>query len=145
MTNFASMLKGEITRLARKEIRTQLSALRKTNTKHRQDIAVLKRQIADQQRIISTLRRSTGKAPAATDTPAPTRFSAKGLKSLRSKFGLSAADFGRLAGFSGQSVYHWEQGKTVPRDNQKAALAGLRSLGKRDALTRLEALSATGK
>jgi DNA-binding transcriptional regulator YiaG len=143
MTNLASMLKGEITRLARKEIRTQLSALRKTTTKQRQDIAVLRRQLADQQRVIATLRRSTGKVPTATDTePTTARFSAKGLKSLRARLGLSAADLGKLIGVTGQSVYNWEMGKTTPRPSQKAAIAGLRSLGKREALGRLEALNA---
>jgi DNA-binding transcriptional regulator YiaG len=144
MTSIASVLKTEITRLARKEVRALVEPLRKANAKHRQDIAGLKRQVAEQQRLLVALKRTGSKAPARTDITEPTtaRFSAKGLKSLRTKLGLSAADFGRLIGASGQSVYHWEQGKTIPRASQKAAIAGVRSLGKRAAQDRLEAMSA---
>ncbi|MDR7099164.1 DNA-binding transcriptional regulator YiaG [Lysobacter niabensis] len=140
MTSLANLLKSEITRLARKEVRALVEPLRKTNAKYRHDIATLKQQLAEQQRAIAALRRSGDKVP--TDhTPIPTRFSAKGLRTLRTRLGLSAADFGLIAGVSGQSIYHWEAGKTEPRANQKAALAGLRALGKREALTRLEALA----
>lgn len=142
MTNLANILKGEITRLARKEVRAQLAVLRKTNAKHKQDIAALRRQLAEQQRVISTLKRSPSKASTTTQATTKARFSAKGLRALRTRLGLSAADFGRLAGVSGQSIYHWESGKTVPRDSQKVALAGLRSLGKRAALARLAAMDA---
>lgn len=70
-----------------------------------------------------------------------TRFVAGGLKSLRSRLGLSASDFGRLIGASGQSVYNWEAGKAVPRSSQQAALASIRGLGKREAARRLDAMA----
>ena len=69
------------------------------------------------------------------------RFSAKGFATLRTRFGLSAADMGRLLGVSGQTVYNWEGRKSVPRKSQLAALAQLRGLGKREARARLEALA----
>jgi DNA-binding transcriptional regulator YiaG len=144
MTSLASLLKAEITRLARKEVRTLVEPLRKANAKQRQEIAGLKRQLTEQQRLISALKRSTGKAPASSPDTEVTiaRFSTKGLKSLRVRLGLSAADFGKLIGVSGQSVYNWELGKTTPRASQKAAIAGVRSLGKRAARDRLDSLTA---
>lgn len=145
MTSLANMLKGEITRLARKEVRALVEPLRKTNAKYRHDIAVLKQQLAEQQRAIAALRRSRGGKAPADDAPATARFSAKGLRALRARLGLSAAQFGQLAGVSAQSIYNWETGKTDPRQNQKAAIAGMRSLGKRAAQARLEELSASGK
>ncbi|GAB3091427.1 helix-turn-helix domain-containing protein [Lysobacter terrae] len=148
MTSIASVLKAEITRLARKEVRALVEPLRKANTKQRHEIAGLRRQVAEQQRAITTLKRSSGKAPTASndaETTTTARFSAKGLKSLRARLELSAADLGRLIGTSGQSVYHWESGKTIPRASQKAAIAGIRSLGKRAARDRLDGLSAMGK
>jgi transcriptional regulator with XRE-family HTH domain len=42
---------------------------------------------------------------------------------------------------SAQSVYHWEQGKSRPRASQLQAIAGLRTLGKRQAAERLSSLS----
>ena len=69
-----------------------------------------------------------------TDAPEPkTRFSAKGLLAQRRRLGLSAADCGVLLGTSAQSVYNWEAGKVRPRARHLAAIAALRTLGKKDA------------
>ena len=140
MANIGTVLKQEITRLARKEAKAAIEPLRKASATARRDVAALKREVADLQRQLRTARRAPAAAPAEAGD-APTRFSAKGLKSLRARTGLSAADFGRLAGVSGQSIYGWEAGKTTPGPKQRAALAGLRGLGKREALRRLEALA----
>jgi hypothetical protein len=51
---------------------------------------------------------------------------------------LSAADYGKLVGASGLSVYHWESGKTRPRPAQVAKLVAVRGLGKREVMKRLE-------
>jgi DNA-binding transcriptional regulator YiaG len=142
VSNLASTLKTEIARLARKEIKTQTDALRKASSSYRRDIAELKRQVA----VLSRQLKKAGARPAVdtsagSDETTSSRFSAKGLKSLRARLDLSAADFGKLAGASAQSVYNWENGKTVPRATQVAGLVPLRSLGKREAQARLEALS----
>jgi predicted transcriptional regulator len=71
------------------------------------------------------------------------RFRADGLKSHRARLGLSAADYGRLVGASGLSVYHWESGKARPRKEQVAKLASVRGIGKREAVRRLELLDGT--
>lgn len=141
MSNLGSVFKSEITRLARKEVRAHMEPLRKANANYRREIAELKRQVAALSRATKTAAR-TRPAPveaASDDVPTP-RFSAKGLRSLRARLGLSAADFGAIAGVSGQSIYNWETGKAVPRKSQIVALAGLRSLGKREAQARLAAL-----
>ena len=141
MPNLSSVLKSEITRLARKEIRTAVDPLRKANAGYRREIAELKRQLAAMQRETRAgMRVPAPRAEAEAEPSARVRFVPKGLKSLRARLGLSAADFGRLVGASGQSVYNWEAGKTVPRGGQQAALASVRGLGKREAVRRLEAL-----
>lgn len=56
------------------------------------------------------------------------------------RLGLSAADLGVLLGVSGQTIYNWEGGKSQPRAEQKVAIAGIRALGKRDAVLRLAEL-----
>lgn len=139
MANIATLLKSEITRLARKEVKAQTDALRKSGASYRRDIAALKRQVTDLQRQFAAVAKTskrTIQAESAESTKV--RFSAKGLKSHRAKLGLSAEDYGRLAGVSGQSIYNWESGKATPRQAQVAALAALRGLGKREAVTRLE-------
>lgn len=142
MSNFNSVLKGEIARVARKEIKNAADPLRKASANYRREIAELKRQVAALQkevRLLSKVSRSS--TPLVAEAANGTRFSAKGLKSLRARLGVSAADFGRLVGASGQSIYNWEAGKAVPRASQRATLASIRGLGKREAAKRLEALA----
>jgi DNA-binding transcriptional regulator YiaG len=137
MTSLGTILKGEITRLSRKEARVQVEPLRKANATYRRDIAELKRQVALLQRQLTGLSRARKDTPEPSAEARPTRFVAKGLRSLRARLGLSAAEFGQLVGASGQSIYNWESGKAVPRAAQMAALAKVRGLGKREAQARL--------
>ncbi|MBB6598369.1 helix-turn-helix domain-containing protein [Luteimonas sp. MC1825] len=146
MSNLASTLKSEISRLARKEMKAQTDALRKASSGYRRDIAELKRQVAVLSRQVKKAGgRQAADTSAGEDDTTASRFSAKGLKSLRARLDLSAADFGKLAGASAQSVYNWENGKTIPRATQVAGIVPLRSLGKREAQARLEALSTAPK
>jgi DNA-binding transcriptional regulator YiaG len=138
MPNIGALLKSEITRLARKEIRGEVASLRKAGAGYRRDIAALKRQIADLQR--SANRRSRRAESADSTQSTKMRFSAKGMKSHRAKLGISAGDYGRLAGVSAQSIYNYETGKATPRQAQVAALLAVRSLGKREAMARLESM-----
>ena len=140
MTSLGSVLKNEITRLARKEVRAQIDPLKKANSTYRREIAELKRQIALLERQAKVASKVSSKRPQENPEPPAARFVAKGLRSLRARLGLSAANFGKLAGVSGQSIYNWESGKAVPRNPQLAVLAGLRTLGKREAQARLAEL-----
>ncbi|GHA72686.1 helix-turn-helix domain-containing protein [Cognatilysobacter bugurensis] len=144
MTTLGNVLKNEITRLARKEMRAHIEPLRKANANQRREIAELKRRIEQLSRETKRREKAPAAAPTEENDGPKTRFVAKGLRSLRSRLGLSASDFGRLAGASGQSIYNWETGKAVPRRAQQARLVELRSLGKREALERLEALGSDG-
>lgn len=145
MPNIASVLREEILRLSRKETRSQTIPTKKAASQHRRDIAALKRQVVELQRqVILLLRRASTGAPSTlnakdADGSSKLRFVAKGLRSHRERLGLSASDFGKLVGASGQSVYAWETGKTVPRREQVAKIAVVRAMGKREAMQRLEA------
>jgi DNA-binding XRE family transcriptional regulator len=140
MPNIGAMLKQEITRLARREVRLQVQATKKASTQYRRHIAALRRQVTALERQLTVLRRKGPSAAPAQNGAAPqkVRFVAKGLKSQRARLGLSAADFGRLVGVSAQSIYNWEQGHATPRAGQLAVLASRRGLGKREALKLLE-------
>ena len=141
MPNFTSILRSEITRLARKEIKAAVEPLRKANGAHRRDIAELRRQLASLQRETKSLARHARVERKDASETSTSRFTAKGLKSLRARLGLSASDFGRLVSASGQSIYNWETGKASPRAAQQAAIAAVRGLGKREAARRLEAIA----
>lgn len=147
MPNIASMLKAEIVRLARKEIRNETAALRKASTSHRSQIAALKREVTALQRQAKGLAKQVPAARGGADEEASesrVRFVAKGFRSMRAKLGLSAAELATLLEVSPQSVYNWEHGKSVPRRSQVEAIAALRSIGKKEARQRLESAQGEG-
>lgn len=144
MPNLGSVLKAEITRLARKEVRSELEATKNAAAQHRRYIAELRRQVATLERQVATLQKRP-KAAAATPPAGakPVRFVAKGLRSNRERIGLSAGEYGRLIGVSAQSIYNWEGEVAEPREAQKVKLATLRGIGSREARTRLDHLDRT--
>jgi DNA-binding transcriptional regulator YiaG len=145
MPNIAGVLKEEIRRLAKKEIRAQVGSTRQAVARYRSDIAKLKRSLAEQERAIKLLRKQAqqqvGEPSAAEEPLDSVRFSARSVKSQRSRLGLSAADYGKLVGVSGLTIYNWEHGTSRPRKAQLAALVAVRGIGKKDALKKLAELS----
>ncbi len=141
MPNIATAFKQEISRLARREIRIHVLGLQKSSAQFRRDIAELKRQAAKLRSEVTRLERQAGKeiAPQVAGAErANVRFTAKGVKSQRERLGISAADYGKLVGVTGHTIYQWEHGTSRPRMAQLTALASLRGIGKREALARLE-------
>lgn len=143
MTQFAAQFKAEISRIARKEIRAETAALKKTSAQQRAEIAELKRRVSSLESTLQKIGRARPTPAAQVDlAEAPAlRFRSGGFASLRRKLDLSAADMARLLGVSAQSVYHWETGKSRPRSSQLAAIAGIRKLGKREAAERLAGMT----
>jgi DNA-binding XRE family transcriptional regulator len=139
MPNVASVLKDEIARIARKEVRAETLQLKKQSAHYRSQIASLKRQVAALDRQVRTGsngRKAVTAAPEVDEHAAAAdglRFRAKGFAAHRRRLGLSAAQAGALLGVSGQSIYHWETGKAKPRASQMPAIAALRKLSKTQA------------
>jgi DNA-binding transcriptional regulator YiaG len=143
MSNLAALLKAEIARVARKETRGEIQALKKAFAHYRSEIAALKRRAASLEQQVKRLAKGAqrGPEPSERDDGQRLRFSAKGFASQRRRLGLSAEECGALIGASGLSVYNWEKGKVRPRDAHLPAIAALRKMGKKEAAARLQALS----
>jgi DNA-binding transcriptional regulator YiaG len=140
MPNIAEALKVEISRVARKEVRGEVAALKKSTAQQRAHIAALRRKLEGlEKQLKRSVRSGKGEVrpKAPEDSETPLRFRAAGLASHRARLGLSAADFGRLLGVSGQSIYKWENGEVRPRRAQLEAIAVVRKMGRREALLRL--------
>lgn len=139
--NLAIVLKDEIRRLARKEIRAQTATVKRTSAAHRREIAQLKRQLNAIERRMAqfsaTLREGENRPAARESERSPNRFSARSVRAQRRRLRLSAAEYGQLIGVSGQTIYQWEHGNSRPRRSQMAALVAMRSIGRRSALARL--------
>jgi len=148
MPNIATVLKEEILRLARKEARRQTDVLRRASAQYRKDLAEMKRRVSGLQRKITPLEKQVLKnvpaQPAEVDAE-HVRFTAKGLRSQRQRLGLSAANYGKLIGVTGQTIYCWEGETSRPRKSQLARIASLRHMGKREAQACLEQLKGGGK
>jgi DNA-binding transcriptional regulator YiaG len=119
MPNLASVLKEEIRRLARKEIKAQVSELRASSGRHRKEIAALKRVVASQDKQLARMLK--GKPVAVKEkegSGASHRFSPSMVQKHRAKMELAAADYAKLVGVSPLTVYNWEKGKTRPQAAQ---------------------------
>jgi DNA-binding transcriptional regulator YiaG len=138
MPTVLPMLNEHIRRLARREIRSHTSKVKKAAAQYRRDIAALKRLVRSLTSRLSTVERGGGQRATADVSADNLRFRADGLRTHRSKLGISARDYGKLVGVSGLTIYHWEAGKSKPRQKQLPAIAAVRGLGKREALRRLE-------
>jgi DNA-binding transcriptional regulator YiaG len=143
MPNVASLLKEEISRLSRREIRKHVATLRKIAAAHRRDIAAIKRQLIELQRRTAALARRKDSEAGSDSRVAerPLRFVAKGLRSLRTRLGLSAPALAQLINVSTQTIYNWEHKKANPRKEQLTRLAALRLMGKREAKARLDTIA----
>lgn len=146
MPNVAQVLKEEISRLARKEIRASCDPLRK-------QVQSLRRTVRTQQETIDKLERSLSKmvemtaTDAGTSLYAPTeekeqrsraRVTPASIRRHRLRLGLSQAQLGGLLNVSTNTIVRWEQGSSKPRVQHRTALLRLRDLGVRDVKQILE-------
>jgi len=150
MTTFATTFKREIARIARKELKQEISTLRRASSAYRSEIAALKRDIkvlqADQKALQRKLARGQGVGPGreAEAQPAVARrrsggFSADTLRAKREALGFTQAQMGKLLGVSTLSANKWESGRVQPRAAQLERIAVTMKMGKREARTLLAA------
>jgi len=142
MPNIATVLKEEIARLARKELRQHIDPLRAQVLAQRKAISALKQDVAALQRDIAKLAKGTSKAVRAGTDPGssgkPSRYSGALLRKLRERLGLSRDAFAPLIGASPQAVYNWEQTDTRPRQEFLDKIALVRGLSKAQVAALLE-------
>lgn len=134
--NLNAVLVEAITKGAGRVTRKPIAALRR-------DVAELKRQVAELKRLLRDVQKSAT-APRAADEPAAAddgdawpriRPTGATVRKLRAKLGLTQAEFAKLAGVSGLTVYKWEKsdGRINPRGRARAGLSKVIGMGKREA------------
>lgn len=146
MANIAALLKQEITRIVRKELKTETELLKKSNSRYRSEIAELKRRISSLEQQLKAVERQSRKPKAqavpAADPAGNFRFRADGLKKHRERLGLSAPALASILGVSPQTIYNWEAGTSKPNKQLVANIAILRKMGKREVHQRLAQMRA---
>lgn len=134
-------LKNEISKVARREINKELATVKRVNAKQRSLIANLRRDLTELQKEINRIKKAPEIEEAVKITAEKeenrTSFwiTGKGIKSLRSRLGLTQADLAKLADVTVQAIVRWEktEGKINFRKAETAAkMQTIRGMGKRD-------------
>lgn len=147
MTTFADSLKREIARVARKELRDEITALRKSTVAQRGEISLLKKQVQELQSDVRKLTKLLDDKPGQQNREGsvPVSSSAKGkhgrkvlftaqrLKAERSRLGFTQEQMAVMLGVSPLSVWKWETGGAMPRASRVPYLLERLALGKREA------------
>ncbi len=146
MPDIAKVLREEIQRLARREIKAAIAYLKKDN-------ATLKRTAADHKRRLSQLEKDSkyllpqAKKFRETVVKPPdvevekARITAKMIKSIRGRLGLSQATLAKILKVATNTVLLWEQkeGRLTFRNLEtKAAIVSLRGMTKAEVAKLLE-------
>ena len=148
MSNVVKILKAEIARISKKEVKSVTQAIGKSNTWLRKTVADMKKRLVllekENKRLVATVKRFQVAQPEKVEQEEgkKARFTSKGIQSLRKKLRLSQADFGKLLGATPHAVYLWEKklGALNLRDKTKAAILSVRGLGAREAKEKLAEL-----
>ena len=118
MPDIASVLKQEITRLARKEVAAtarqqskQMQGLRATTRSLRDQVATLEKTVS---RLSREMSRANSLRQAEASPERAIRISPKSIKSHRRRLNRSQAQMAKLLGVSTASVTFWEAGRTSP-------------------------------
>ncbi|MBA4212618.1 MAG: transcriptional regulator [Polaromonas sp.] len=155
MTTFADSLKKEIARVARKELREEIAALRKISGTQRSEIAALKKQLKSVQIQVKKLEKVKGNSEAihaqlrASQSSTqlqpkgkPGRkviFTAERLKAQRTRLGFTQEQMAKLLEVSSLSIWKWESGGAVPRASRVPQILQRLALGKREAQNQIGA------
>lgn len=133
MPDIAIVLKQEIARLAKKEVRLEVNPVKKQALESRKAIASLKSQLARIERTMAKLVADASKrmviSTAAEQDESNVRISPASVKRQRKRLKLSQKEMGQLLGVSTATIVGWESGKSKPREVNKEGLAELRNLG----------------
>jgi DNA-binding transcriptional regulator YiaG len=145
MPNLSQVIKAEIARISRREIKSAVTPIRVSTIALRKSAADMKNRIArlesEVKRLssLSATLQTNRKEPSSQTTDSKPRVTASGIRILRSKLGLSQESFGKLLGVSSQAVYIMEhkEGRLSLRSGTMANLLTIREMGKREAHAKL--------
>lgn len=143
MGKIEGVLRDEIVRLAKREVRQQVDPLKRENRD-------LKKRIVQLERLAKPIHKEIKKKQQAkqeklSDLRAPeeevkaARINPEWVQNLRGKLNLSQAGLAQLIGISVSGVRTWEYGTSSPTGARREALVALRKLGRRDVKKLLEA------
>ena len=135
MGKIESIIKSEIQRLAKHEVRSVFLPLRRDVWGMKLMLSNLIKGVTVLDRLakeISKAKSAEPKLEASPEEVKASRITPERIRSLRKKLGISQRELGIMAGATTGAVASWEKGKFKPKGEKKAALVALRKLRKRD-------------
>jgi len=136
MGKLEGMIKSEIVRLAKREMRKifvplgrDVRSLKSTVSQLRKAVLVLERFSAQRQK---ELGREKIPLQATPEEVKVSRFSPRLIRSLRKHLGITQKELALLAGVTVGAVHQWESGMFKPGDKKKVVLVAIRKLGRRE-------------
>jgi transcriptional regulator with XRE-family HTH domain len=128
-------IKEAITRGARREARRATASLRRDVRRLRVGARELRAELVRLRDVAARWQETDagrGWQPAVAESEVRSaRLSPRLIRKLRERLALSQAAVARLVGVSPAAVVQWEQGRATPGERNRAALVGLRRLGRR--------------
>ena len=136
MGKIETVMKSEIVRLARKEVRAVCRRLSRDVRRAKRTVSQLRKVVLALEKVATLwheqVRAQQALLQAPDDEVKAARFSPGLIRKLRTRLGLSQQELGTLVGVTPVSVGFWEQGKTRPAGPKRTALVALRKRGKRE-------------
>ena len=142
MGKVEAIIKSEIVRLAKREMKKSFVPLNRDVRSLKGTISQLRKSVLGLQRFVAQQEREMkGQKPlpeATAEELKKARFSPRLMKSLRKRLGVTQKEMATLAGVTVGAIYQWEKGIFEPRDEKKKVLVALRKLRRREARKLLE-------
>ena len=132
MAKIEGIIKSEITRLAKREVRSFFLPLKREVRQIGVRLSGLSKGVASLNRMSKELHlgEARPKLEATTEEVKASRLTPERISRLRRKLGISQREMGMLTGASLGAVQSWEKGKFRPKGEKKAALVALRKMKK---------------
>ena len=130
MPNVGQILKEEIRRVARREVRAECDSLK-------QQVRVLRDTVKAQAKLIASLGKAAASPAAPTarseapeeEAPVRRRWTPASIKRQRARLKLSQREFSDVLKVSANTVARWETGTSSPRPTHRTNLDKLRGMG----------------
>ena len=136
MGKLETLMKTEIVRLARKEIRPLVTPLQRQvrllNRQIRELVAANKRLTRATKKLEAGRMDRVGELSVPDSEMQSVRMSGGLIKKLRKGLGVTQQQLAQLINISAAAVQSWEQGIARPSLDNKKSLVALRTLGRRD-------------
>ncbi|RYH31098.1 MAG: transcriptional regulator, partial [Alcaligenaceae bacterium] len=131
MNTFSNAFRAEVIRMARKELKPELQAMRKAIAAQRSEIAALKRDVKSLTSQTKSTQRKAGVTVPVEATVTATsarkagkfKFNPQALIEKRKSLGITQKEMAHLLGASMATLFRWQGGVSTPRAAQSERIA----------------------